>query len=52
MFKPVRLLSGGEWTRLRLALLVHRKPNLLILDEPTNHMDIASREALEEALED
>ncbi|MCM3630416.1 ABC-F family ATP-binding cassette domain-containing protein [Paenibacillus glycanilyticus] len=52
VFKPIRLLSGGEWTRLRLALLVHRKPNLLILDEPTNHMDIASREALEEALED
>ncbi|MDQ6419421.1 ATP-binding cassette domain-containing protein [Paenibacillus sp. LHD-117] len=52
VFKPVRLLSGGEWTRLRLALLVYKKPNLLILDEPTNHMDIASREALEEALED
>ncbi|RIX52116.1 ABC transporter ATP-binding protein [Paenibacillus nanensis] len=52
VFKPVRMLSGGEWTRLRLALLVHKKPNLLILDEPTNHMDIASREALEEALED
>lgn len=52
VFKPVRQLSGGEWTRLRLALLVHRKPNLLVLDEPTNHMDIESREALEEALED
>ncbi|QJD85395.1 ribosomal protection-like ABC-F family protein [Cohnella herbarum] len=52
VFKPVSLLSGGEWTRLRLALLVLRKPNLLILDEPTNHMDIASREALEEALEE
>lgn len=52
VFKPVGQLSGGEWTRLRLALLVHKKPNLLILDEPTNHMDIASREALEEALED
>lgn len=51
VFKPVSLLSGGEWTRLRLALLVHKRPNLLILDEPTNHMDIASREALEEALE-
>ncbi|XID91266.1 ribosomal protection-like ABC-F family protein [Paenibacillaceae bacterium WGS1546] len=51
-FKSVGSLSGGEWTRLRLALLVLRKPNLLILDEPTNHMDIASREALEEALED
>jgi ATPase subunit of ABC transporter with duplicated ATPase domains len=52
VFKSVGQLSGGEWTRLRLALLVHQKPNLLILDEPTNHMDIASREALEEALED
>ncbi|OXS57666.1 ABC transporter ATP-binding protein [Cohnella sp. CIP 111063] len=52
VFKPVGLLSGGEWTRLRLALLVLRKPNLLVLDEPTNHMDIASREALEEALEE
>ncbi|TXK75898.1 ribosomal protection-like ABC-F family protein [Paenibacillus sp. N3.4] len=52
VFKSVSQLSGGEWTRLRLALLVLRKPNLLILDEPTNHMDIASREALEEALEE
>ncbi|BFT75582.1 ribosomal protection-like ABC-F family protein [Paenibacillus sp. P36] len=52
VFKPVSSLSGGEWTRLRLALLVLRKPNLLILDEPTNHMDITSREALEEALEE
>lgn len=52
VFKPIGMLSGGEWTRLRLALLVLRKPNLLILDEPTNHMDIASREALEEALEE
>ncbi|WP_256759271.1 ribosomal protection-like ABC-F family protein [Cohnella sp. WQ 127256] len=52
VFKSVSLLSGGEWTRLRLALLVLRKPNLLILDEPTNHMDIASREALEDALEE
>ncbi|MBB3110739.1 ATPase subunit of ABC transporter with duplicated ATPase domains [Paenibacillus phyllosphaerae] len=52
VFKQVGQLSGGEWTRLRLALLVLKKPNLLILDEPTNHMDIASREALEEALEE
>ncbi|CAG7648671.1 ABC-F family ATP-binding cassette domain-containing protein [Paenibacillus allorhizosphaerae] len=50
VFKSVSSLSGGEWTRLRLALLVLCKPNLLILDEPTNHMDIASREALEESL--
>ena len=52
MDKMVRDLSGGERNRLQIARLMAAKPNLLILDEPTNHMDIPSQEAVEEALEE
>lgn len=48
--KPIRLLSGGERTRLRLCLIMQEEINTLILDEPTNHLDIESRELLEEVL--
>lgn len=50
--KKVSDLSGGERNRLQLAALMKLKPNFLILDEPTNHMDIPAREAIEDALTD
>ena len=48
--KVVKTLSGGEKLRLKLAIILQTKVNLLILDEPTNHIDITTREVLEESL--
>lgn len=49
--KSVGNLSGGERIRLRLAVLMQQSMNTLVFDEPTNHIDIPTREALEEAIE-
>ena len=52
VFKKADALSGGEKVLLKLAILMQREINFLILDEPTNHIDIETRELLEEALLD
>ena len=48
--KKIEVLSGGEKIRLELCKIMYKKPNLLILDEPTNHMDIVGKESLEHLL--
>jgi ATP-binding cassette, subfamily F, member 3 len=48
--QQIDTLSGGERSRLALAMIAHTKPNVLVLDEPTNHLDLEAREALTTAL--
>lgn len=50
VFKQIRNLSGGEQSRLRLAILVRQPTNCLLLDEPTNHLDMVTRNSLKSAL--
>ncbi len=52
VFKSIGMLSGGEKVRLALCKILKRRPNVLILDEPTNHMDIVGKETLESMLSD
>lgn len=52
VFKNVNMLSGGEKVRLALCKILKTRPNVLVLDEPTNHMDIIGKETLESMLKD
>lgn len=52
VFKNVNMLSGGEKVRLALCKIIKTRPNVLVLDEPTNHMDIVGKETLESMLKD
>lgn len=48
--RPINTLSGGEQTKIKIALLKNNYANIIIMDEPTNHLDVNAKEALKEAL--
>lgn len=50
VYKPIKVISGGERARLSFAIMMTEHSNTLLFDEPTNHLDLASKEALEKAL--
>lgn len=50
VYKPVRIISGGERAKVAFCIIMLERANVLLLDEPTNHLDLASKEILESAL--
>ncbi len=50
VYKPVKVISGGERAKLAFCIIMLEKSNVLILDEPTNHLDLVSKEILESAM--
>ncbi len=52
VYKPVKVISGGERAKLAFCIIMLEKANVIILDEPTNHLDLASKEVLETAMAD
>ena len=50
--KTMDILSGGEQTKVRLAIMMKKKANILVFDEPTNHLDVVAKEALKKAIDE